>query len=195
MPAVTLLAGLGLVRLPKPLALGVGALLTVLALSVPWSSFPSVVKENWRDAVRQTASSARPDDGYVFSTKWAQQAFEYYAGWHWGRNPNAPYAHIVEPFDWSQIVTYPGYSGPPNLRSFEGFAAPHPRIWLIDFGSSSERGNLDPVLDWLTRESYATTFNGIFPGRSSGSSLDQLALESRSFLAADRRSLFGGYMR
>ena len=164
LPAVTLLAGLGLVRLPGPIGLGVGALLTVLALNVPWSSFPSVQKEDWRDVARQTANNARPDDGYVFSTKWAQQAFEYYAGWHWGRNPNAPYAHIVEPFDWSQIVTFSGYSGPPRLRSFEGFAAPHPRIWLIDFRSSSKSGRLDRVLEWLTRESYTMTVKRTFPG-------------------------------
>jgi hypothetical protein len=166
LPAVTLLAGLGLVRLPRPLALGVGALLTVLALNVPWSSFPSVQHENWRDAARQTASSARPDDGWIFGAKWAQQAFEYYAGWHWGRNPNAPYANIVEPFDWAQIDSYAGYRGPPKLGSFKGFAASHPRIWLIDFRAPHPRVNVDPVLGWLKRKSYAMTSEHVFPGGS-----------------------------
>jgi mannosyltransferase len=132
LPALPLLAGMGLSRLWAPIAIGLFGVVAGLSLTAGAERGAQDDDEPWRQAVAYAVSRAQPGDGWIFISKWSQHAFEYYAGWHWGRKP-APYADIFEPFDWSQVGRYPLYRGLQSLDGLDEFAAAHPRIWLVQW--------------------------------------------------------------
>ena len=131
LPALPLLAGIGLARLPRPLGWAGGGALAALSLWSLAGDFEVRPDEQWREAVAYTSARTQPGDGYVFVSKWGQNGFEYYAGWHWGTNPGAPYADVFEPFDWLAAARATKYRGVDFLDGLEAFSASHRRIWLI----------------------------------------------------------------
>jgi hypothetical protein len=145
--------------------LGAAALGAVawLSLGKPQGSFGEGYNEQYRDAVSYAIGNAQPGDGWVFVSKWSQFAFEYYAGWHWGRNPAAPYGDIYEPFDWGGPLRFPRYGRTISLAGLERFAATHQRIWLV---LSHERRRAEgtdasaPVRDWLTTHGFTASQQG-----------------------------------
>jgi mannosyltransferase len=160
LPALPLLAGVGLARLPRSLGWVCGSVLVALSLWTLTGDFAVRRDEQWREAVAYTSARAQPGDGYIFVSKWGQNGFEYYADWHWGTNPRAPYADVFEPFDWLAALRVPKYRGVQSLSDLEGFSAGHPRIWLIlshEFDSVVGGDTAEPVRNWLTRHGYAAT--------------------------------------
>jgi uncharacterized membrane protein len=169
LPAVPLLAGMGLARLRPVLAVGLFGVLAALSIVIQAGPYEVRRNEEWRDAVKYTVDQAQPGDGYIFISKWNQNGFEYYAGWRWGTNPAAPYADIYEPFDWrvayEVVGKYRGLIGP--TRDLEAFADTHNRIWLVlshEFDSVADGDMSEPARDWLTRHGYGATqkqFKGV----------------------------------
>ena len=162
LPPLVLLAGIGLSRLPRPLGVAAFCVAAWLSLSGLASGFELRRPQEWARAAAYATSSAQSADGWIFIAKKAQNGFEYYAGWHWGRNPTAPYANVLEPFDWRQASgglekEYRTLTSRANLREF---AATHPRIWLVlwdEFDPTTGADTAAPVRDWLTRNGYAAT--------------------------------------
>ena len=166
LPALPLLAGIGLARLPRPVGLATFVLLGGLSVWALQGDLEARRAEQWREAVSYATSNAQRGDGWIFVSKWGQNGFEYYAGWHWGTNPAAPYADVFEPFDWREAYTVPKYRGVLSLSDLDRFAAGHPRIWLVlshefDGGAGGPRAEpVDtsaPVRDWLTRHGYSAS--------------------------------------
>lgn len=158
LPALPLLAGIGLTRLPRPLAVLAVALVAGLSINALAGDFQARRTEEWREAVAYTLRNAQPGDGWIFISKWGQNGFEYYAGWHWGRNPAAPYDDIFEPFDWRQAATVPKYRGVLDMGQLPDFAARHARIWLVlshEFDAVVGGDTAEAVRNWLTRNGYA----------------------------------------
>lgn len=161
LPVLPLLAGLGLARLPRALAvLAFGAAAALSLGTLREGEFEVRRGEEWRRAAAYTLADARPGDGYIFISKWGQNAFEHYAGWGWGQAPAAPYADILEPFDLRQVREVPKwqYRGLLAPDGLEPFAASHPRIWLVlshEYDSVVGGDVAEPVRDWLTRHGYA----------------------------------------
>ena len=167
LPALPLLAGIGLARLPRPLGWAGGGVLVVLSLWSLAGDFEVRRNEQWREVVAYTTERTQPGDGYIFVSKRGQNGFEYYADWHWGANPRAPYADVFEPFDWQAAYRIPRYRGVESLRDLETFSAGHRRIWLIlshEFDSVLGGDTAEPVRNWLTRHGYGATqrqFKGV----------------------------------
>lgn len=167
LPALPLLAGIGAARLPWPLATGAVAAIAGLSLTTVAGDFSVRRDEQWREAVAYTAAQARPGDGYIFISKWGQNGFEYYAGWRWGRDPAAPYADVLEPFDWREAFKVSKYRGLVSPAGLEPFSAGHLRIWLVlshEFDAVQGGDTAAPVRDWLTRRGYAASqrqFKGV----------------------------------
>ena len=166
LPALPLLAGVGVARLPRAAGLVVVAVVAGLSLWVLQGDFSVRRNEQWREAVAYSTGNSQPGDGWIFISKWGQNGFEYYGGWRWGTNPGAPYADVFEPFDWRQAFNIPKYRGVISMAELERFAASHPRVWLVlshEFdamvgGATSEVIDTSaPVRDWLTRHGYAAS--------------------------------------
>jgi mannosyltransferase len=157
LPALPLLAGIGLARLPWPAGVAAGLAVTTLSVYSQQGDFQVRRIEQFREAAAYTSTSARPGDGYIFVSKWGQNGFEYYAGWHWGTNPDAPYADVFEPFDWRVAATVPKYRGVIDMNALPRFASGHPRIWLVlshEFDAVLNADTAAPVRDWLVRNGY-----------------------------------------
>jgi len=155
-----MLAGLGLARLPRPAALAGLAGVTLISWSTLQGDFGVRRSEQWREAAGYVISNARPGDGWIFISKWGQNGFEYYAGWRWGSNPDAPYGDILESFDWSEAFKVAKYRGLLSLASLEPFSVGHQRIWLVlshEFDAGIGGDTAAPVRDWLTRHGYGAT--------------------------------------
>jgi mannosyltransferase len=90
LPALPLLAGVGLARLPRATGPAVFGAAAGLSLWVLLGHMPDRGDQRWREAVSHAMGIAQPGDGWIFASKLGQNAFEYYAGWHWNRNPAAP---------------------------------------------------------------------------------------------------------
>jgi mannosyltransferase len=163
LPALTLLAGVGLARLPRPLGLatlGLTAACSLAALELGYGGIKPPPDEPWREAVLLAQSQAQPGDGWVFISKKAQNGFDYYAGWDWGRNPAAPYGDVLEPYDWQQALQDPDYEWKVSPDGLERFAASHPRIWLVlshQFDFAARADLAAPVDRWLASNGYRAT--------------------------------------
>jgi hypothetical protein len=160
LPALMLLAGLGLARLPSLASALVVAVLAIQAggafgMGEPWQR-----GERWVDAVDNALERSRPGDGWIFLSKVGQYAFEYYGGWGWGADPDAPYDHIFEPLDWS---TFGRFNELRSISSFDAltrFAEQHERIWLIqshDEYAYQVSGSSDQVRRWFGRNGFDET--------------------------------------
>ena len=157
LPAFMLLAAVGLARLPRPAAVLIVVALAIQAggafgLGEPWQR-----GERWGDAVAHVQSRSQPGDGWIFLSKVGQYAFEYYAGWGWGADPDAPYPDIFDPMDWR---TFGRFAELRSISSFEAlarFAERHERIWLIqshDETTYQVDGSSDQVRRWLDRNGF-----------------------------------------
>lgn len=180
LPALPLLAGVGLARLPRPaagLAFGGLAALSLLvtrggidppreqparalASFVSGGDFAVRRTEQWREAAGYLTSNARPGDGWIFVSKFGQNGLEYYARWRWGRDPAAPYRDVFEPFDWRTAQRSAEYRGIESMAALGPFAATHPRIWLVlshEFTGPTGADTAEPVRSWLNRRGYGAT--------------------------------------
>lgn len=120
-PAVALMLGLGLSRLPRWLAPAAAALVAVNALTV----FPALYPGNppWRDFVRRIGAAVRPTDVVLYhlgqGAYW--EPFEYY------RRRDADFP--VEPISLFDLP------GPPSSAAFAGALArlvrDQPRVWVV----------------------------------------------------------------
>lgn len=157
LPTLPLLAGVGLARLPRAAGLACFGVLAGLSLLAAGDNFRMTPPDDYRRAVAYARAQARPGDGRVFISKWNQNAFEYYAGWHWGRNPAAPYADVLEPFDWAEVADFRSYWGLRSPAALAAFAAEHPRIWLVQAYHGDPMTRTDaaaPVRAHLERQGY-----------------------------------------
>lgn len=160
LPALCLLAGIGLARLPRPLALaGLAANLALTLSLFQGGRYHARPVEEWREAAAYATQRAEPGDGWVFVQKRSQSGFEFYADWRWGRNPDAPYADVFEPFDWRAAFSTPRYRGIQSMPDFERFVAEHPRLWLIQSHETDPETKADtaaPVRQYLSRAGYTS---------------------------------------
>jgi len=166
LPALPLLAGIGLIRLARLAGVAGFVLVAALSIGAIRSGFEVRPNEQWRQAVSYALANAQPGDGWIFIQKWGQDGFEYYAGWHWGRNPTAPYEDIFERFDWRQAYNVPFYRGVISMAELERFAATHPRIWLVlnrVWDRATDVDTAAPVRGWLSRHGYGAKQRE-FPG-------------------------------
>jgi mannosyltransferase len=160
LPALGLLSGAGLTRLP--LWSGAAAFAVVAGISVVTlaGDFRARRVEEWRQAVAYATSRAEPGDGWIFISRRTQNAFEYYAGWQWGRNPFAPYEHVLEPLNWATVSSGSDLRRLSSVDALEPFAEAHRRVWLVlshEFDGRTGSDGSAPVRDWLSRHGYAAT--------------------------------------
>jgi mannosyltransferase len=160
LPALTLVAGIGLAGLPRPAGMATFAVIAALSLISIQAQLKGLGvrgNDDWRQAVSHALSNAQPGDGWIFVSKKGQSGFEYYAHWHWGRNPAAPYTDILEPFDWWQGLNDPMYEWTVSIRELEQFAAGHARIWVVQSHHINRATGQDlalPARDWLSDHGY-----------------------------------------
>jgi mannosyltransferase len=167
LPALPLLAAVGLASLPRPSRVAAFCLFAGFSTWVLASHMPERWEQEWRQTARYALGRARPDDGWIFISKMGQDAFEYYGGWHWKRNPAAPYQHILEPIDWRQAAAVADYLAVTSTDELERFAAAHPRIWLVqanDTDRQSDTQRSKPTRSWLTQNGYRGAEQGDFNG-------------------------------
>lgn len=170
MPAVALLAAVGLASIrPKALQLvGVVGLAVLLALPV-FRGLSIRQDENWRAAISYLETNAEPDDGWIFISKRGQLGYEYYAGWLGGTRAGEPRPDILEPFDWHELAATttnyrPLASGTSRLAEY---GARHRRVWLVlshEFDSTFDGDVSEAVRDWFSRRGYGArqrTFQNI----------------------------------
>jgi mannosyltransferase len=159
LPSLPLLAGIGLARLPRLTGLVTLTAMVGLSIGAIQNGVEARRGEQWRQAVSYATSQAKPGDGWIFISKWGQNAFKYYAGWAWGQNPSAPYSDVLEPFQWSEALKVRKYRELSSISALEDFAPGHARIWLVlSHEFDPVRGDTAaPVRDWLSRHSYAAT--------------------------------------
>jgi mannosyltransferase len=160
LPALALIAGLGIARLPRFMGVATFGVVGLLSITAMRGDLEVRRDEHWRQAVAYATAQAEPGDGWIFISKWGQNAFEYYGGWRWGRNPDAPYADVLEPLDWREAARTPKYRGLLSMDGLERFAAGHPRIWLVlshEFDAVEGGDTSAPVREWLTRHGYGAT--------------------------------------
>jgi 4-amino-4-deoxy-L-arabinose transferase-like glycosyltransferase len=163
LPALVLLASVGLARLPRPMGVAAFALTAASSLAALQFGFGGIRppdNEAWQAAVQQTTASSQPGDGWAFISKKAQNGFDYYGDWAWGRNPAAPYVDVLEPFDWQAALQDPDYEWKVSPGELERFAASHPRIWLVLSHQVDRAAQVDlaaPVDRWLLSNGYQAT--------------------------------------
>jgi mannosyltransferase len=160
LPALPLLAGIGIARLPRLAGVAVVGVIAGLSLWALQGDLEVRRNEQWREAAAYATNNAQTGDGWIFISKWGQNGFEYYAGWRWGTNPSAPYADVLETFDWRAAFNVPKYRGLISMAELERFAASHPRIWLVlshEFEPAEGIDTAAPVRDWLSRHGYAAS--------------------------------------
>lgn len=165
LPAVALLAGAGVARLPAwPLR---GALLAALlafqaqGLERWWRHMP---KEDWRGAAKVVAGSARPGDVYTCWTTAGCATFEYYLA----RTPAAvrpqPLLLVDDPTAVGTLV--------PSAARLTALAA-RARIWLVTshvrVGLADRRSELDAVTARLGETGHVRERD--WPGRGVGVAL------------------------
>jgi mannosyltransferase len=159
-PALALVAGSALAQVRSPWT-ALSALLTLtLSISLMCTRVKVARGEEWRQAVSYATNQAEPGDGWLFLSKRSQNAFEYYAGWGWGRNPDAPYADILEPLSWHGLRRPSQVRSLSSLDVLDDFAAIHSRIWVVlshQFSvlAPGDGDTSTPVRDWLVRHGYA----------------------------------------
>jgi mannosyltransferase len=167
LPALALLAGVGLTRLPRRAGIVVLGAVFVLSVAARQGGISEVRgNEWWREAVAYAIANAQPGDGWIFISKSGQNGFEYYAGWHWGRNPAAPYADVLEPFDWRRALEKPDYRLHLSPTALSSFTVDHPRIWLVlshEMNPATGSNAARPVQLWLTSSGYRSDLES-FPG-------------------------------
>jgi hypothetical protein len=158
LPALTLLAGVGIAQLPRLAAGLVLCTVPVLSIMILRDGFEVHRHEQWRQAVSYALSQAEPGDGWIFISKFGQHGFEYYGRWGWGRNPSAPYHDVFEPFDYRTALAVPNYFGVVSMQELEPYSRAHPRIWLVLSHETESIGGANlaaPVRNWLARHGYS----------------------------------------
>jgi len=161
MPAVPLLAALGVMAL-RPLLIRTAIALAIgLAALMPlYDGLEIRQSENWRGAVAHLEAGAQPGDGWIFISKRGQLGYEYYAGWLAGDRPAAERPDILEPFGWDELAASEAYYRgltPEGMAALPEFAARHRRIWLVlshEFDSTIGGDTSEPVRSWLSRRGY-----------------------------------------
>ena len=124
-PALCLLTGLGLARLPRLLAAPAGLGLLVVAGLALSSAFTVLPSKEWRETYQYMIQQARADDGYIFIAPTNFQAWRYYAP-RLGQDPWA-----IDAIQTAEIYEAPRRTLSFNQAELDRFAARHPRIWLI----------------------------------------------------------------
>jgi hypothetical protein len=124
-PALCLLVGLGLARLPRLLTAPAGFGLLALAWTTLSGEFTVLPTKEWREAYQYMIQQARPDDGYIFIAPTNFQAWRYYAP-RLGRDPWA-----IDAIQTEEIYEAPRRTLSFNQADLDRFAAGHPRIWMI----------------------------------------------------------------
>lgn len=167
LPVLPLLAGIGIARLPRPACLSFAIVMLALSAWTLKTYLPERWEQEWRGAVAHATARAQPGDGWIFISKWGQNAFEYYAGWHWGRDPSAPYGDVLEPLDWYEAARVPKYIGVLSMDALARFAATHRRIWLVQSNDRDLEEGLQasrPVRQWLSDNGFQGNTQGDFNG-------------------------------
>jgi hypothetical protein len=128
LPALVLLAGAGIVRLPRLAATAV--LIGMVALSLEgtanyYARDFDLLREDWRDATAYVLEHERPGDAILFHANQGRMPFEYYA-----RLAKRPEPVIYFPGS-NGAVAWRDFMGSPSLHQVHQAAANHDRVWLV----------------------------------------------------------------
>jgi mannosyltransferase len=128
LPALVLVAGFGITRLPRMAAAAV--LVGLVALSVEGTVRYYVrdfdlLREDWRGATAYITDHERPGDAILFHANQGRMPFEYYARL-WQRPEPAIYFPGT-----NGAVTWHDFMGSPSRKELNAAASWHPRVWLV----------------------------------------------------------------
>jgi len=116
LPAYCILVALGLDHLrPRTIGLGMVALLALMLLVGDWNGWRKQQNPDWRGLASYVLERAQPGDVVLFSPRWNQKPFEYYARGRVAVNMDLPIPVTVDAAE--RVVT--------------DIAAHHVRVWLV----------------------------------------------------------------
>lgn len=128
LPALVLLGGAGIARLPQMAAAAVLIGMTALSLQGTANYYArdfDLLREDWRGATAYVLEQERPGDAILFHANQGRMPFEYYA-----RLAKRPEPVIYFPGS-NGAVTWRDFMGSPSLHQLQQAAANHNRVWLV----------------------------------------------------------------
>ena len=128
LPALMLIAGVGLAGLKGRWALALLAVLAVFALRALGILYGTDQKEQWRAATAMVLTASRDGDRIVLHTPSVAMPFAYYVLGTPGGADRAPQA-VSPPVAWDESLTSVAPKEP--LRNLLGLEERPPRVWLV----------------------------------------------------------------
>ena len=168
LPALTLLGGAGLMRLPKLAASA--ALIGITALSLQgaakyYAQDFDLLREDWHGATAYVTDHQQPGDAILFHANQGRMPFDYYAQlW------NRPEPVIYFPGN-NRAVTWHDFMGSPSRKDLDEAASGSRRVWLI----LSHTNEADPA----TKLAESTLANHLGPPAKTDFAGVQVLLYSR----------------